>query len=162
MRRMIITIFIIIIFLFGYYNYKSSNDVDSKQDRDITNKREDNEVNILEDNINVNINGVNFTATLEDNKTTREFINRLPLEITMNELNGNEKYYYFDKDLPSDSKIIGKIKKGDIMLYGDDCLVIFYESFTTSYSYTRIGSIDHPDNLDNVVGKDSITVKITR
>ena len=28
------------------------------------------------------------------------------------------------------------------MLYGDNCLVVFYESFDTEYSYTKIGHIE--------------------
>ena len=47
------------------------------------------------------------------------------------------------------------------MLYGTDCLVIFYESFSTSYSYTRIGKIDNPDGLENVLGPGSIQISIT-
>ena len=35
------------------------------------------------------------------------------------------------------------------MLFGNNCLVIFYESFDTSYSYTKIGHIDNLDNLGN-------------
>ena len=35
------------------------------------------------------------------------------------------------------------------MLFGNNCLVIFYESFDTTYSYTKIGHIDNLDNLEN-------------
>ena len=48
------------------------------------------------------------------------------------------------------------------MLYGDDCLVIFYEDFKTSYSYTKIGKIDNVDNLKNVLERGNITVSIDR
>ncbi|HIR58828.1 MAG TPA: hypothetical protein IAB38_02150 [Candidatus Onthousia excrementipullorum] len=112
--------------------------------------------------INLTINGNNFTATLEDNETTRELLNRLPLELNMSELNGNEKYYYFDDSLPTNSYRPGSINTGDIMLYGNDCLVIFYESFNTTYSYTRIGRIDNADNLDEVVGSGSVNVRISK
>ena len=111
--------------------------------------------------ISIDINGTNFKASLENNDTSRELINRLPLNIEMNELNGNEKYYYFNESLPSNSSKIERIEAGDIMLYGNDCLVIFYESFNTSYSYTRIGKIDSPDNLDDAVCTGSIQISIT-
>lgn len=112
--------------------------------------------------ITITINNKNFTATLENNETTKELVKELPLEITMSELNGNEKYYYMSSSLPTDSKRVGKIKTGDIMLYGSDCLVIFYDSFSTPYSYTRIGKIDNPDSLKSVVGKKSIEVTINK
>ena len=111
--------------------------------------------------ISININDTLFTATLENNETTKEFIRRLPLRVEMQELNGNEKYYYFETDLPSNSSRVGRIETGDIMLYGTYCLVIFYESFSTSYSYTRIGKIDNPDGLENVLGPGSIQISIT-
>ena len=110
----------------------------------------------------LNVNGNSFTATLEDNDTARELLKRLPLNITMNELNGNEKYYYFTESFPTNSYSPERINTGDIMLYGDDCLVIFYEDFKTSYSYTKIGKIDNVDNLKNVLGRGNITVSIDR
>ena len=71
---------------------------------------------------------------------------------------GNEKYYYFNESLPTNSERIGKINTGDLMLYGSDCLVLFYKSFSTSYSYTRLGHIDNPQGLADVVGSGNITV----
>lgn len=112
--------------------------------------------------INININGTNYTATLEDNSTTRELIKKIPLEINMTELNGNEKYYYFDNSFPTNTTKIDKINNGDIMLYGNNCLVIFYDSFNTSYSYTRIGRIDNPSDLKNSLGNGNIIVTITK
>ena len=80
----------------------------------------------------------------------------------MNELNGNEKYYYFNEYLPSNSSKVGKINSGDLMLYGSDCLVLFYDSFNTSYSYTRIGVLDNPEKLKEIVGNGNINVNISK
>ena len=93
------------------------------------------------------INGKEYRINLENNETTKAFINLLPLEITMNELNGNEKYIYLDSTLPTNSINPEHINKGDVMLYGNNCLVIFYQSFNTSYSYTKIGHIDNLPDL---------------
>ena len=76
----------------------------------------------------------------------------------MSELHGNEKYYYFNESLPTNSERIGNINTGDLMLYGSDCLVLFYKSFSTSYSYTRLGHIDNPQRLADAVGSGNITV----
>ena len=108
------------------------------------------------------IGEIKFSATLENNETTKELLQRLPLEIEMKELNGNEKYYYFDEHLPRNASLVNKINVGDIMLFGDDCLVVFYQSFATSYSYTKLGKIDNPDSLAEVLGSGNIKVKIMK
>ena len=45
------------------------------------------------------------------------------------------------------------------MLYGKSTLVLFYESFLTSYSYTRIGKIADVKELKEAVGNREVTVK---
>ena len=100
-----------------------------------------------------------FTATLADNATGEAFADQLPLTLDMNELNGNEKYYYLNGTLPNSPVNPGTIHAGDIMLYGSSCVVLFYKTFETSYSYTRIGSIDDPTGLAEAVGSGQVTVK---
>lgn len=109
-------------------------------------------------NITITVNGRAFSATLYDNETARAFKERLPLTLDMSELNGNEKYCYLPDSLPRNSSRPSAINAGDIMLYGGDCLVIFYESFSTSYSYTPIGKIDDPDGLSAALGSGSVRV----
>lgn len=106
--------------------------------------------------ISITIDEKEYKAILNDNETARELFKLLPIEMRMNELNGNEKYYYLDKILPTDSKNPKNIKSGDIMLYGDDCLVIFYKSFDTNYAYTKVG---HIDNLPDL-GNDDVVVRL--
>ena len=156
----ILIVIIILVVTLIVINLKDDNS-DTNQDRGINTSGEI-DGDDLSMKINLTINGNSFTATLEDNETTRELLNRLPIEVSMSELNGNEKYYYFDESLPTNSYRPGSINTGDIMLYGNDCLVIFYESFNTTYSYTRIGRIDNANNLDKVVGSGSVNVRISK
>lgn len=108
--------------------------------------------------LNIKIGDKNFTATLYDNSTTRELIKKMPLSINMSELHGNEKYYYFNQNLPTNSERISRIESGDLMLYGTDCFVLFYKNFSTSYSYTRLGKIDNPSGLESAVGNGTIEI----
>ena len=144
----ILLIILIIWLIFSNYLYSE------KETTDI--KKEDNM------NINIIINDVPYKVTLFDNPTTNYLLDLLPLEITMHELNGNEKYYYFNETLPSNPTNITTIKAGDIMLYNDNCLVIFYEDFQTSYRYTKIGEITNPTNLKEVVKDGDIKVLIEK
>lgn len=96
-----------------------------------------------------------YIVNLENNETARKFVDMLPQELDMSELNGNEKYVYLDVTLPTNAYNPKRISAGDVMLFGNNCLVIFYKSFETSYSYTKIG---HIDNLPDL-GNDSVSVK---
>ncbi|MDE6658927.1 MAG: hypothetical protein K2K01_02270 [Eubacterium sp.] len=108
--------------------------------------------------INIKIGDKTFTAKLYDNETAKAFAEMLPITLDMNELHGNEKYYYFNNSLPANATDIDKINNGDIMLYGSDCLVVFYDSFSTNYSYTKIGHIENPTELAETVGNGNITI----
>ncbi|MGZ9733966.1 cyclophilin-like fold protein [Flavobacterium sp. GNP002] len=100
-----------------------------------------------------------FTATLYNNATTKAFKAMLPLTINMSELNGNEKFYYFSSTLPTNATTGKNIQTGDLMLYGNNCLVLFYENLNTSYSYTRLGKIDTISGLASTFGNGNVIVK---
>ena len=99
-----------------------------------------------------------FQISLENNETVSTLKNLLPLNPELSELNGNEKYVYLDTKLPSAPQKVESIRAGDVMLYGDNCLVVFYESFDSSYSYTRIGHISDTAGLVEALGAGSIAV----
>ena len=108
--------------------------------------------------ISLTVGEQTFSATLLDNETARHFAVQFPLTLEMSELNGNEKYYYMDNELSTDSYRPGQINAGDLMLYGNNCLVLFYESFSSGYSYTRLGSVDDPAGLAEALGMSSVEV----
>ncbi|MDE6260458.1 MAG: hypothetical protein K2M42_06295 [Oscillospiraceae bacterium] len=108
--------------------------------------------------LRVEIGGQTFTATLADNSAARALVERLPLTLSMSELNGNEKYFYLDSGLPANASRPGQIKAGDLMLFGSDCMVLFYKSFSSGYSYTPLSSVDDPTGLASALGHGSVQV----
>lgn len=99
-----------------------------------------------------------FTVTLYDNTTVAAFKSLLPMTVNMGELNGNEKYVDLSRNLPTNASNPGTIQTGDLMLYGSSTLVLFYKTFPTSYSYTRLGRIDDVTDLSTAVGSGSVKV----
>ena len=80
------------------------------------------------------------------------------MTVNMPDLNRNEKYYYLSGSLPTAASNPGTIRTGDLMLYGSNCVVLFYESFSTSYSYTRLGRVNNSSGLASALGSGSVTV----
>lgn len=108
--------------------------------------------------IKITVNAQTFTATLLDNNSTSAFKEMLPLTIKMIELNGNEKYCDLKKSLPTNPTNLKTITNGDLMLYGSETLVLFYKTFSTTYSYTKIGQIDNTSGLASALGSGNVTV----
>lgn len=106
----------------------------------------------------IEIDGKRFPATLYDNETTHALMERLPMTLDMEELHGNEKFNYLDQGLPTNPENVGSIRTGDNMLFGPDCLVLFYDDFNTSYSYTRIGHIEDEDAFVNELSGGTVGV----
>ncbi len=146
MKKIILILICSILILTGCNNNSTKHEKDT----------EESDVRVSE--VKVTINDKEYKIKLENNDTVNEFIKILPQEFIMDELNGNEKFVYMNNSLTTNSYNPNHIVKGDVMLYGNNCLVIFYKSFDTSYSYTKIG---HIANLDNL-GNGSITAKFDK
>ena len=76
--------------------------------------------NEREKSVKISIDSKEYIINLEDNETVKSFIELLPLDFNMQELNGNEKYVYLDKSLPTSSSNPRRINAGDVMLYGNN------------------------------------------
>ena len=112
----------------------------------------------MQTRINIQIRNKIFKARLLDNRSSQALLTLLPLTISMIELNRNEKYYALLKDLPTQSQQVRTINNGDLMLYGSNTLVLFYESFNTPYSYTKLGYIEDVSELANTLCTGNIEV----
>lgn len=108
--------------------------------------------------IKVTVDSKSFLITTYDNSTARAFLAFLPMTITMNDVNGNEKYRPLKGNLPTAAEIPPKINAGDLMLWGANGLVLFYESFKTSYSYSKIGFMENASGLKEALGSKNPTV----
>jgi hypothetical protein len=114
----------------------------------------------MSDTLVIKIGSSEFTATLVDSPTAASFKAMLPLTMNMVELNGNEKYFDLPKNLPTNASNPAKINPGDLLLYGSNTLVLFYEAFSTSYSYTRLGKINNGSGLAKALGPGNVVVSI--
>lgn len=103
-----------------------------------------------------------FSVTLADNEAARAFAALLPLTLDMPDLNGNEKHVKLPKALPANATKPGTIRNGDLMLWGQDTLVVFYLTFDSAYSYTHLGRIDDPAALTEVLGRGQVRISFTR
>ncbi len=123
----------------------------------------------IQENLNENVENMNdiitiaignnhFTATLESNAAATEFKKMLPLTISMKDLNSNEKFFDLFNNLPANASNPRTINTGDLMLWGSNTLVLFYKTFNTSYSYTKLGKIENPSGLSKALGSGNVTV----
>jgi hypothetical protein len=103
-----------------------------------------------------------FPITLADNDAARAFLAQLPLTLDMPDLNGNEKHVKLPKSLPANATRPGTIRNGDLMLWGADTLVLFYLTFDSPYLYTRLGRIEDPAALPQVLGRGQVRVTFAK
>ena len=103
-----------------------------------------------------------FAITLADTEAARAFAALLPLKLDMPDLNGNEKHVELPKALPTSASRPGTIRNGDLMLYGSRTLVLFYVTFDSAYSYTRLGRVDDATGLPSALGPGGARITFSR
>ncbi len=78
-----------------------------------------------------------------------------PVAIQMSDYSGFEKVGSLGRELPSDNRQL-TTQAGDIVLYNNNQIVIFYGS--NSWSYTKIGKIDDLSGWEDALGNGDVTV----
>lgn len=114
--------------------------------------------------VNISVGGRTITATMDDNAAGRDFLSRLPLEVTLNDFNDTtEKIFYPSPALTTDGVTRGCAPvPGDITIYAPwGNVAIFCKNWSHSNDLIKIGRIDD-DGIEalNVAG--DITVKFER
>ena len=139
-----------------------------KDENDNTPKKKEEPTKLIEveetiKSIVLRIGDEQFVAYIDNSAPAQEFAKTVPFELDMKELNGNEKYYTGkDKFENTEEYKPGQIKAGDLMLYGDDTIVLFYKSFNSDYSYTRLGWVQDTSRLAQELGDGDVTVIFTK
>lgn len=158
----ILSVFCILSFAFilGAYGCKdfsntSSNDIMGDFAYDETDKITPDDKG---ETMKIKINETMFKVNLENNSTAKAFYDMLPQCLKMTDLNNNEKYCYINSILPVNVSQVKTIYAGDIMLWGNNCIVIFYETFNTNYTYSKIGKIVDIEKLKQCLGNGSVIV----
>lgn len=119
---------------------------------------QNNDNNTMSNKIKIKVGTSVFTATLSDNATATAFKALLPLTLSMTELNRNEKYSDLASSLPTNASNPKTIQNGDLMMYGANTLVLFYKTFSTPYSYTKLGHIDDTSGLAAALGAGNVSI----
>ena len=108
--------------------------------------------------MNVQVGGSIFTATLEENEAVDALVEMMeqdPVTIRMSDYSGFEKVGSLGTSLPASNQQT-TTHAGDIVLYQGNQIVMFYGS--NSWSYTRLGSIDDLTGWEEALGSGDVTV----
>lgn len=103
-----------------------------------------------------------FAVKLAETQAARALAAMLPLTIDMADLNSNEKHAALPEPLPVSADRPGTIHDGDLMLYGKNTLVVFYATFKSSYSYTRLGRVEDAARLAQALGKGDVRISFSK
>ncbi|WP_051251502.1 cyclophilin-like fold protein [Paenibacillus harenae] len=109
--------------------------------------------------MDITVGNTTFTAKMDDNETTEALIAQLPMTVNMSELNGLEKFYDLPSDLPAEStERPASIHAGEIMIWSSNTLVLFYNTFSNSNEYVKVGYIEDISGLASALGTGSVQV----
>jgi hypothetical protein len=85
-----------------------------------------------------------FTATLDDNPSARDFASMLPLDLTIQDYAHNEKIAYLPRELTLEGAgPFSNERPGDLCYYAPwGNLAFFYDSYRYSDGLIRLGRLD--------------------
>lgn len=111
--------------------------------------------------ITLTVNNVRFQAVITHPEMIAYFQTALPMTLALAELNGNEKYGTLEQSFALATERLAVIQPGDLLIYQNQTLVLFYEPVHSHYEYTKIGQLIDPDGLKQALGTGSVTIQLT-
>ena len=116
--------------------------------------------------INIKVAGKTLTATLTDNETATDFIALLPLNLSMDDLFGREKYANLPKALSQEGPRRHSYEVGDIAYWSPaHDVAIYYRQDNESIpspGIIPIGKIDAGTEAFNVPGSVKVTIELAK
>jgi hypothetical protein len=116
--------------------------------------------------INIKIGGKLLTATLADNTTARDFVSVLPLNVSMNDLFGREKYGDLPKALSESGPRISTYQVGDVAYWSPDHqFAVYYHhdgESIPSPGIIPIAKINGDTKAFNVPGSVKVTIELAK
>ena len=113
--------------------------------------------------IKISVAGKALTATLVDNETARDFVSLLPLNLSMNDLFGREKYGDLPKALSESGPKKNTYEVGDIAYWSPDHqFAVYYRQDGQSIpspGIIPIAKIDAGTEAFNVPGSVNVTIE---
>lgn len=109
--------------------------------------------------VSLSVGDKNFTVILHDNELAQVIIEEMPFTLIMDDYAAKEKTAELTFFLPSsDTTSPARINKGELYVWSEKSLVIFYTSFLNSYAYVPMGYIEDVKVLEEALGNGSVEV----
>ncbi len=109
--------------------------------------------------VTIQVGSKTFTAAMYGNASVRTIVQQMPFTLEMDDYASQEKVTGLTFPLPSAStEVPATINAGDIYLWSGNNLVLFYTTFSNSYSYVPVGYIEDVTGLKDALGDGSVVV----
>lgn len=156
MKRYLITLFSML-FLFSFTAcgeetpYQELANGEQENTDDSTNNQ--NDENMTTYQIRIRVGNHELTATLQNNATTRTFVDMLPITLPMLDLYGREMCYRFPDALPTDDVNTCGYEVGEIVYYPPmHSFVILYAQNGERFSMQKLGMVNEDVSVFNGIG----------
>ena len=111
--------------------------------------------------IRIRVANRELSATLQDNATTRAFMDMLPITLPMLDLYGREMCYRFPDALPTDDVNMCGYEVGEIVYYPPmHSFVILYAQNGERFSMQKLGKVDAGVEMFDGIGDAEVSFSV--